>query len=106
MKQKNITLYKCDFCNEMFHREEDSIKHELNCGFDPKNRDCYTCGNSEIGFSYCRQNSIITCKKKLRSTLMCDNWKLAKESYLKEIKDEFEYCNNWSVCVLWEDDEE
>jgi hypothetical protein len=105
MKQKDITLYKCDFCNEILYKKEDAVKHQSNCGFDPQNKSCYTCGNSEIGFSCRRQDSIIVCKKKLKSILMCDDWKLTEKVYLEEIKDEFKPCNNISICALWRDDE-
>lgn len=41
-----IELYKCSFCNtnyNIFETEEDCLKHEKDCFFNPKNKTCNTC---------------------------------------------------------------
>ena len=49
MKEKQITVYECEFCGSV-HENEDWMKmHEELCPLNPKNQPCATCSMQILG---------------------------------------------------------
>ncbi len=40
-------VWKCGFCRDTNKEKEKVASHEADCGFNPKNKGCYTCENRE-----------------------------------------------------------
>ncbi len=56
-------VYQCDFCTET---EEDIVLiqiHELKCEHNPKNKECLTCFNYQLG-KFCYSEKCVDCKQK------------------------------------------
>lgn len=54
MKQK--IFYICDYCGKAFESSENCKEHENVCEYNPENKTCRTCANTEkySNLCYCR----------------------------------------------------
>ncbi len=42
---KEITAYKCDYCNKIYNNAKQIKAHEKKCYYNPDTRSCASCGN-------------------------------------------------------------
>ena len=69
--------FKCKYCTDFFMEEDEAIRHEDSCSFNPKKKGCFTCQWMIYDFEMevCRKN----CKKFIESwpsdVSDCPEWK-------------------------------
>lgn len=87
-------IIQCDYCQKTFDVKDNikMLKHELKCCSNPKNKTCWTCGNTTIeyqggygGFMFevCRKDKSINLSEKYAEgddMKPCINWIASKES--------------------------
>jgi hypothetical protein len=49
---KQVTAFKCDFCDFVREKAKNTHKHEKRCHYNPANKSCATCKHFEVVDSY------------------------------------------------------
>ena len=73
MKEKQATIYQCEYCKKWYQKKHACIKHEKFCSKNPKNQHAcfdmcpylektYEDADVEIGDGYTRKVTVFICK--------------------------------------------
>jgi hypothetical protein len=85
-------IWKCDFCSEINADKSVIEIHEKQCGYNPKNRKCFSCphlkeltsGWGGATDSWCRPKGF-NCYRVMNGEEICKNWGYPRKEKLKRI---------------------
>ena len=76
-------VWKCDYCSETSIEENTMDAHEDGCSFNPKNKQCHSCGHHDYG-PHTISGHMEEC-----------HGGVGHDRMIHEIQDENEPCDKW-----------